>query len=147
MGTERLKIGHRRARWRGFTLIEAVAVIVILSIAFPPILWSMRRAHQARVTPARFAVARWLAAERLEDVIADRGSATRGYTYLTTSNYAAEASISGFPGFSRTVAFTETGPDLTTAGTGYKRVTVTVTFTDGTGVSRSFPLVGIVTDY
>ncbi len=138
---------HNPLTRRGFTLVESVAVILVLSIAFPPIMWAIRRAHVARVTPARFSIARWLAAEKLEDIIADRNSATRGYSYLTTAHYPAEASIAGFVGFSRTVALAETGPDLITAGTGYMKATVTVTFTDGAGASQSFPLSVIVTNY
>lgn len=139
---------QRRPRARGgFTLVEAVAVIVVLSIAFPPMLISIRQAHVTRVTPARFTIARWLAAEKLEDIIADRHSATRGYGYVQDSNYPAEAAISGFVGFGRSVAITTTGPDLVSAGTGYKKVTVTVTFTDGGGTARSFPLSTVVTDY
>lgn len=131
----------------GFTLVEAVAVIVVLSIAFPPMLVAIRQAHSARVVPARLAIARWLAAEKLEDIIADRNSATRGYSYVVASNYPAEASITGFTGFTRSVVITETGPDLTTAGAGYKKASVTVTYTDGAGATRSYLVSTVVTDY
>jgi prepilin-type N-terminal cleavage/methylation domain-containing protein len=132
---------------RAFTLTECVAVILVISIAFPPIMWAVSRAHTARVSPARFSIARWLAAEKLEDIIGDRNSLTRGYSYLTAAHYPAEASITGYPGFSRSVSLTETGADLVTAGAGYMNATVTVTFTDGAGVSRSFPLAVILTNY
>ena len=131
----------------GFTLVESVAVLVVLAVAFPPIMWAVRQAHLARVAPARFSVARWLAAEKLEDIIADRHSTTRGYSYLTAAHYPAEATVSGFSGFSRSVTLTETAANLSSAGTGYMRATVTVTFTDGAGVSRSFPLSVILTSY
>lgn len=135
--------GHRTA----FTLIEAIAVIVVLSIAFPPMLWALHQAHNARVVPARMSVARWLAAEKLENVIADRHSTTRGYTYLTAASYPAESSVTGFTGFTRSVAFAETAADLSSTGAGFKRVTVTVGFQDGLGTPRSFSLTTIVTDY
>jgi prepilin-type N-terminal cleavage/methylation domain-containing protein len=135
------------SRRRGFTLMEAVAALVVLSVAFPPMLWAIRRGHAARVTPARFTTARWLAANKIEDIAADRACPTRSYAYLVASNYPAETTITGYPGFTRSVAFTETGPDLVTAGTGYMRATVTVTFTDGMGVSRSYALSSIQTDY
>ena len=143
---------HRRCaapawRRRAFTLTETLAVIVILSVAFPPMLWAIRRGHDARVLPARFSVARWLAAEKIEDIIADRASASRGYTYLTPANYPPEAAITGFPGFSRSVALAETGPDLVSSGAGYMRVTITVSFADGAGVTRTFPLTTVLTDY
>jgi type II secretory pathway pseudopilin PulG len=134
-------------RGAAFTLTESLAVIVILSVAFPPMLWAIRRGHEARVLPARFSVARWLAAEMIEDIIADRSATSRGYAYLTSANYPAEASVAGFPAFSRSVSFTETGPDLTSSGSGYMRVTVTVSFADGAGLMQSFPLSTVLTNY
>jgi prepilin-type N-terminal cleavage/methylation domain-containing protein len=140
-------VRRRAIHHRGFTLIEAVAVIVVLSVAFPPMLWAIRREHDARVFPARMATARWLAAEKLEDLISDRHSLNRGYTWLTAGHYPAEASITGFPGFSRSVALVETGPSLTGGGVGYMKATVTVSFTDSGGASRSFALSTVVTRY
>jgi hypothetical protein len=134
---------HRRS----FTLIEAVAAIVVLTIAIPPMLWSLRQAHTQRVSPAMASTARWLATEKLEDVIADRHSTTRGYGYVTASNYPTEGSVSGFAGYSRGVSISETGPDLSSAGSGYKRITVSVSYTDATDTARTLSIATIVTDY
>jgi hypothetical protein len=128
-------------------LIEAVSSIIILSIAIPPMLWAIRDGHTRRVNPMMSSKARWLASEKLEDIIADRHSSTLGYAYLIPGNYPAENPVSGFTGFSRTVSFTQTGGDLVSAGTGYMRVTVTVSWTDATGVARSLALSSIITDY
>jgi hypothetical protein len=128
-------------------LIEAVASVVMLAVLIPPTMWAIREGHKQRVNPMLASRARWLATEKLEDVIADRHSATRVYSYLTSGNYTAEASISGFPGFTRSVAFAETEADLTTAGSGYMRVTVTVNWTDAAGTPRSLSIATIVTDY
>ena len=138
---------HERRSHRGFTLIEAIACVVMLAILIPPTLWAMREGHKQRINPVLASRARWLATERIEDIIADRHSATRGYAYLASGNYPAEASITGFAGFSRSVAFTETGVNLVTPGTGYKRVTVTVSWTDAGGSARSLALSTVVTDY
>ena len=137
----------KRPTRRGFTLIETIIALVILAIALPPMMWSIREAHVQRVGPMMASKARWLATEKLEDIIADRHSATRGYSYLVSGNYPDEATISGSPGFARTVTFTETAADLVTAGTGYKRCMVTVSWTDGAGVSRSLQISTVVTDY
>lgn len=131
----------------GFTIIEAVAAVVLIGVALPPMLWALRQEHRNRVRPVLTAEAGWLAVERLEDIIADRHSTTRGYAYVVAANYPAEIPVAGFPGFSRAVAISETGPDLVSAGTGYKKATVTVTWTDGTGTSRTTSLATIVTDY
>lgn len=130
-----------------FTLIEAIIAIVILSVAMPPMLWAIRDSQTARVSPILTSRARWLATERLEDIIADRHSTTRGYSYVVSGNYPAEATITGFPGYTRSVAITETGAALATGGTGYKLVTVTVSWTDGRAQSQSLALSTVVTDY
>lgn len=132
---------------RAFTLIEAIVSIVILATATPGILWAVREAHRDRVSPVKSSYARWLATEKLEDIIADRHSTTRGYTYLVNANYAAEVSIAGSTGFTRSVAIAETAADLVTAGTGFKKATVTVGWTDARGVARSLSIATIITDY
>ena len=132
---------------RGFTLIESIGALVILTVAIPPMLWSIRQAHIQRVNPMKASKARWLATEKLEDIIADSNSTTRGWTYVASGNYATENPVSGYVGFTRTVAISETAADLVTAGTGYKRITVTVNWTDASGTSRSTSVATIPTDY
>src|SRR5262245_60208243 len=141
-----MRLHRSTRRSRGFTLIESISAVVVLAVAIPPMLWALRQAHVQRVNPMMSSKARWLVTEKLEDIIADRHSETRGFGYLTTANYPAENPVAGFPGFSRTVGFLQLGPDLA-PGTGYMRATVTVTWTDSTGTSRSLALVSIVTEY
>jgi prepilin-type N-terminal cleavage/methylation domain-containing protein len=144
----RARHGVARARpHRAFTLIESIAAIVILAIAIPPMLWSIKQAHVQRVNPMMASKARWLATEKLEDIIADRHSTTRGYAFVAGGNYPTENPVAGSPGFRRSVSINETGADLTTPGLGYKRATVTVTWTDATGASRSLSVATVVTDY
>jgi hypothetical protein len=137
-------IPNRRS---AFTLTEAITAVVILGVAVPSMLWGVREAHAHRANRVLASRAHWLAVEKLEDVIADRHSGTRGYGYLQAANYPAEAAVAGFTGFSRGVGFFETGSNLTTAGSGYMRVTVTVGYTDATGAARSLALVTELTDY
>lgn len=132
---------------RGFTLIEAIAALVILAVALPAMMFALGDAQRKRTDPVMLSRARWLAAERLEDVIADRHSATRGYSWVTSGNYPAESSVSGFAGMSRSVSITETGASLSGSGTGYKTVTVTVTYPGAFGTSRSYSIATVVTDY
>ena len=144
--TKRREHRHLRGR-RGFTLIESIAAVVILSIATPPMLWAIREAHTQRVNHVLSSRARWLATEKLEDVIADRHSTTRGYTYLVTGNYATESSVTGYTNFARSVTFTETDADLSTSGSGYMTVDVTVTWTDAVGTAQSLTVSTVLTDY
>lgn len=139
---------QRRANTaRGVTLIEAIAAIVIIAVAVPPVLMAVRESAVRRVDPVQMSRARWLASEKLEDIIADRHSGTRGYAYVIDANYAAEAAVTGFTGFARSVTINETNATLSAAGVGYKTVTVTVTWTDRRGVARSLALSTVVTSY
>ena len=136
-----------RTQPRGFSLIETIAAIVILSVALPPMLWTVREAHIQRVSPVLLSTARWLAVEKLEDVIADRHSTTRGYVYLIAGNYPAENPVAGYAGFTRTVSFNETLADLVTAGAGYMNVTVQVGYTDGQGTAQTLSISTVLTEY
>lgn len=135
-----------RAFRPGLTLIEAVATVVIIAIAAPAVMWAMARGHDLRIGPVMVNRARFLAAERLEEVLADRFNTARGYTYVQTSNYTAENAVTGFAGLSRTTSVSETGASLSGSGTGYKTVTVTVGWFDRRG-ARSLKLSTVVTDY
>ena len=133
---------------RGFTLIEAIIAIVVLSLAIPPMLWAMRDATWKRADPVLVSRARWLAAEKLEDVLADRHSATRGYAYVVAANYPVEAAVTGFTGFSRSVAITEGNATLVPgSGAGYKTVSVSVGFRDARNNPRTRSLSTVVTEY
>lgn len=116
-------------------------------VAVPAMLWAVRDAIGKRSDPVLASRARWLAAERLENIIADRNSPNRGYTYIISANYPTEASVSGFTNFSRSVTINETAANLSSAGTGYKTVTVTVTYRDGRNNSRSLSIASVLTDY
>ncbi len=132
---------------RGFTLIDSIAAVLILAIAIPPMVLAVRAARIDQVNPVLVSRARWLAVEKLEEIVADRFSLTRGYTWLDTSNYPSESPVSGFAGYTRSVTFTETEVDLVTAGTGYMNVTVTVGWTDARDVARQITISTVVTEY
>ena len=142
-----------KARPRGFTLIETVAAIVILAVAVPPMLWAVAQAQYKRANPMLASKARWMAVEKLEDIIADRHSESgnRGWDYLTAANYSDEnpGDITGYPQFGRTVTFLETQADLSTADSngGYMNVTVTVTWTNAEGDSLSLSISTVLTEY
>jgi type II secretory pathway pseudopilin PulG len=137
----------RRRTRRAFTLPEAITGVVILSIAIPSMLWGVRQAHIHRANRILLSRAHWLAVEQLEDVLADRAGSTRGYSYIIPGNYPPEPAVAGFPAFARSVMIAETGASLAGAGTGYKRITVIVSFTDAGGTPRSLSLQSAVTDY
>jgi Tfp pilus assembly protein PilV len=123
-------------RGRGVTLLETVFAVLLLGISVPPILGFFAQGTLSSIAPERQTAAYFLAMERLEEIIADRHSSTRGYSYLAAAHYLAE-SLSG--GFTRTVAFDEvSSADLTThqAGSGYLLITVNVQYTAPAGSYR-----------
>ncbi|MFT3687208.1 MAG: type II secretion system protein [Phycisphaerales bacterium] len=130
-----------------FSMLEVVATVVLIGIAAPALLVAVRDATTRRASVQQQVIARWLACEKLEDITADRHSTTRGWTYITTANYPAETTITSFPGYSRSVAITETSNDLSTAGTGYRKVTVSVTYPDAHQGSKTVTLATVFTDY
>ncbi len=137
----------------GFTLIETIAAITILAVAIPPMLWAVQEAQIQRVNPMLASRARWLATEKLEDIIADRHSTgARGYGYLDPNPYPPElgGSITGYEQFSRTVTIDpETLADLVTvsAGGGYTTVTVSVGWDNATGDAMSLGISTVLTNY
>ena len=134
-------------RQQGFTIIETIAAMVILTLTVPPMLWAIRDARVQRVDPVLASRARWLAVEKLEDVIADRHSTTRGYDYLVAGNYPVENNVAGFAAYSRSVTLAETLADLATAGDGYMSVDVAVSWVDTKGTTRTLTVSTVLTEY
>lgn len=132
---------------RAFSLIDAIAAVVIISLVVPASVVAMSDASVQRAASVRLTQARWLASEKLEDILADRASATRGYTSIASANYPSESTISSFPGFSRSVTITENGPTLSGGGTGYKTVVVRVSWVAPRSGTQTLSLSTVVTSY
>lgn len=127
--------------------MEVVATIVVIGLAAPALLIAVRDATVRRASIQQQIIARWLVCEKLEDVVADRHSATRGWSYIANANYPAEATVNGFVPYARTTTVTETGSDLASPGNGYRTVTVTVTYRDAREGTKSIAIATVLTDY
>lgn len=143
---------------RGFTLVEAVLSIALLSVGLFGLLYSFHGSvSQAGIADQSY-VAMNLARETLETIIARRDCNESGCGYSNTltaiqsNNYNA-SSISGFSSYSLTATAVEVAPGTTSdasnftttfSGSGYAKVTVTVTFNNG---SNSVELVTLISDY
>lgn len=148
MMTLSIRNSRCRSSHTGFTLIEVIIAVVVMAIAIPPVFWALRDTNVRRVNPINISRARWLVNEKIEDVLADARSTTRGYSYLTNANYPSESPVAGFTGFSRSVAVSESGASLVAgSGTGYKTIAVTVNYVDGKGVTRALNISTVVTQY
>lgn len=122
-----LVAGRRRGPRRagaGFTLIEVAILVVIAGIAVLP-LAMLFATTSIRSADARSAsVATHLAQTKLEEITADRRSATRGFGHLRGDHYPAEDPIAAFPAYRRSVTV---APDSIFDGVTYRTVSVTVT--------------------
>ena len=131
---------------RGFTLIEAIVAVIIIGVSMPAMLWALGQANLDRVSPVQASTARWLAMEKLEDVLADRADPARGYDYILSTNYPAESSVSGYTSFSRSVTITLTDTSFNAGGTGTKVITVSVSWVHHDGQTHTVSLSSAVTD-
>lgn len=120
---------------RSTTIIEVVVVIVILSVALPSLITSFAEASIQSIQPYRQSIGSFLAVERMEEIIARRYRGTDGYDAITTANFGSESSISGFPGYARSVSVSFVDSDLNSVGSdaGFKRVNVRVSWDSGAG--------------
>ena len=135
----------RRPAQAGFTLMELVLCMLVLAVAIPPLINVFAEGATDTLAPLQISRANWLAIEKVEDILADRFSPSRGWSYLFGSNYPTESSVTGFPGYSRTVTITEVaGSDLITpqVGSDFKRINVSVSWTQG--ISRTVMLSYVV---
>lgn len=139
---------------QGFTLLEAIAVIVLLGIVGAGILLYFTSMKYS-ANPVIRTQAIELAQEKMERILADKKNSARGFSWIQNSNYPAENPVSGFsPSFNRSVdVFCVLEADLNTSNgtmpncstTGYHAKKVTVTVTEPGG--ELIKLITIVTDH
>lgn len=140
---------RRRNQRTGATIIEVVMCIVILSLALPPLISAFVEASSQSILPVRESVASFLVVERMEEIIARRYRGTDGYSALTVptiADFADESTVSGFPGYARTVRVAYVNSNLTSVvgEQGYKKATVTVSWDGG---ARSLNIERVFADF
>lgn len=120
---------------RGFTLIESVLVLSLISFGLLGILTLFQK-NISRSGDREFLLeATTLAQDKMETLIAAKKYNL--YASITSANYPAtpeDLTSVGFAGFSRTTTIQEvSNTDFTTAqvDSGYKKITVTVSWTGG----------------
>jgi len=134
----------RNAEWRaiksqgGFTLIETLITLVILSIAAIGVLSVFTTGIRISANPVVVDQAVQLAQEKMDTILGDSLNSNPGYgfAYIIPGNYGAETPVTGFAGFNRSVnIYCVTVADLTTnagapgvggCASGYTHVAVTV---------------------
>lgn len=116
----------------GFSLMELILVILILSISLLPLISQVVQTTVHGADGQALTTATFLAREKLELVETESGSAAVDYAGIRNSRYPDENAIPDFPGFSRTV---RVSADSLYGGRTYKVVTVTVGAPDGQSVA------------
>jgi prepilin-type N-terminal cleavage/methylation domain-containing protein len=135
----------------GFTLIETIITLVVLSIAAVGVLSVFTTGIKGSASPSLVGQATQLAQEKMDMIIGDRMNTARGFNYIIPGNYAAENPITGFAGFNRSVAIICVNAGTLNAdngapppcASGYTHVTVTVSNTTIGTVTVD----GLVTNY
>ena len=114
---------------KGFTLIEAILTVVLLSFGLVGGLTLFKNATDNSLVKDYQVVASQLASEKLESILLDKK--TLGYNAIIQANYPNENLPAPYQNFTRSVTIQEVqASDLSTAqaGSGYKRIDVHVTW-------------------
>ena len=126
---------------RGFTLIETIITLVVLSIASVGVLTVFTVGISGSADPLIISQATSLAQEKMDEAIALRASG--GYAAVLADPGGAFAAPFGAFSWVRAVSCVDSAFAPAVCATGYKLVTVTVTH----AVIGSVSLVTVVTDY
>ncbi len=104
---------------RGFTLIEVMILIIMVGLFLPAMFTSLQTGtmQESRIRHGQQQLV--LAEATMEEVVADRNSQSRGFSYLSSGNY---GSTTGVPGFTRQVQVN----NVTIMSKSAKTVTVTI---------------------
>ncbi len=126
---------------QGFTILDVIFAVVILGVGLSGMTTLFSNINKNSGTNQMILSATQLAQEKLEEM--SLAKKYNGYSYINTTNYptsAEDLTASGFAGWTRTTTITEVQEsDLSTAqvGSGYKKVSVTVTWTGGSSKALS----------
>lgn len=131
----------------GFTLIELVLTLVLISGGLFGLLATFDAANRGAVQGQVYQAALYLGQERLETMTADKRF--RGYGYIVGANYPAAENVTvGAYQYTRLVSIREvSGADFTTAmaDSGYKRIDVTLSW--GVGPQNQLVLSAVLGNY
>jgi prepilin-type N-terminal cleavage/methylation domain-containing protein len=136
---------------QGFSLIEMIVTMAVLSIAAVGVLSVFTMGMEGSADPLLINQGTQLAQEKMDTIIGDRQEPGRGFDWIVPANYPAEPAP--LPGFARAVTiFCVNAADLNTSiglpgaggcASGYTRVLVDVTHASLGTVS----VATVVTDY
>lgn len=127
---------------KGFTLIETIITLVVLSIAAVGVLSVFTTGIKGSADPLILSQAISLAQEKMDIIIGDRQNPARGYAWIAAADYNTnplkympENPVPGFANFNRSVTIfcvdagtlnTNNGQPFPCISSGYVRITVAV---------------------
>ncbi|MBX7151302.1 hypothetical protein K1X84_06645 [bacterium] len=106
----------------GYSVLEVITVILFIGIALPTLVMFFSQAISNGAEAEVQTKALMLCEQKMEEVLTDKLSPSRGYSWMTTPNRYVSENISG--GYTRTVAVATTGKSFN--GVAYAEITVTV---------------------
>lgn len=130
---------------KGYSLIELIIVIVILSIAIPMLVYMLGNLAAQSIASEKRTTATFLCQEKIEEIIADRWNPNIGFDNIPVGSFS--ESIPGFPDFSRSVSIvyvTKSGSSFVDSASPpyYKRARVWVSHSE-IGEVRLETIIGI----
>jgi Tfp pilus assembly protein PilV len=132
---------------RGFTLIEAVLTILIISIGLFAMMILFDNVTRSAMEGDFATTATYLARERLERMVFDK--VYKGYNYIAAGNYpASEAVLIGSQSYTRLISILEVSKNnlsVGQTGSGFKRIDVSVRW--GGGAEQRINETTLVTSY
>lgn len=132
---------------KGFTLVEVVLSIVIISIGLFGIMYLFDNVTRGALEADLNTTAIYLSRERMERMMADK--VYNGYNYITSANYPASEAVSvGGYNYTRTLTINEVSKvDLSTLlpNSGFKRIDISISW--GAGGNQTITESTIVTNY
>ncbi len=137
---------RRRRRRTGFTLIELVLTIVVISVGLLGVLALFENAVRGAALADINVIAAHLAREKLEQIVHDK--VRFGYAALDETLYPAESFSGDFSSYARSTTIDEvSNADFLTpeVASGYKRVEVTVSW--GAAANMHITIPTVLADY
>jgi prepilin-type N-terminal cleavage/methylation domain-containing protein len=126
----------------GFTLIEIVLVVIVISVGLVGIMSLFEAATKGALQIDLNVIAVNLAHEKLEQVVSHK--AANGYNSIASASYPNESFTGDFSMFTRNTAITEVASNdfmTLSPGSGYKKVAVTVRWGDSNSKRISLPTI------
>lgn len=146
-------------KWLGFSLLDSLLGLALLGAGFVGILYAFQGSSRSSLLADQSIIASNLARETMERIIAQRDCNLGGCGYastltsINTSQTYNQNPVSGFSNYAITATALEVNPDSdgvtddfldAQLGSGYARITVTVTWSSG---ANSLSLVSLIASY